>query len=357
LKLSNSAPAIRTIDSRVSAARDYILSCQRSDGAILWFDGGKLDPWDHTEAAMGLSICGEFEAAKQAFRWLSKHQNSDGSWFTKYYGEQEFEAIRADGGKDRNKIETNFVAYPATGLWHFYCASKDKAFLMEHYPTVVKAINYVLTLQTAEGDIQWASSTAETLPHDALLTACASIARSLECAIKIATLLGEPTLKWLQAYRKLAEALRNKPWRFDRTWESKERFSMDWFYPVLAGIYTQSEARIRLDERWSTFVNPNFGCRCVSDEPWITVAESCELCLALIASGQKGKAQELLHLLLRWQDVDGGFWTGYSTRDEVIWPEEKTSWTAAAFLLATDALENITPAASLFTSPSSLLTF
>ena len=34
----------------------YILSVQREDGSIPWEINRKLDPWDHIEAAMGLSI-------------------------------------------------------------------------------------------------------------------------------------------------------------------------------------------------------------------------------------------------------------------------------------------------------------
>ena len=42
--------------------------------------------------------------------------------------------------------------------------------------------------------------------------------------------------QWLLARERLGQALRHKPERFDRTWESKSRYSMDWFYPVLAGV-------------------------------------------------------------------------------------------------------------------------
>jgi len=34
--------------------------------------------------------------------------------------------------------------------------------------------------------------------------------------------------------------------------------------------------------------------------------------------------------------------------DGVIWPEEKTGWTAAAVILASDALNEMTPAGKLF---------
>ena len=39
---------------------------------------------------------------------------------------------------------------------------------------------------------------------------------------------------------------------------------------------------------------------------------------------------------------------GVTFPDRVIWPDEKTSWTAAAVLLAYDALNDLTPASGLF---------
>lgn len=326
----------------------YIQSCQQENGAILWFKGGKLDPWDHTEAAMALSIVGDYENFKRAFNWLRAQQNPDGSWYSKYYGDA------SDGDLDRAKKETNFVAYPACGLWHYYLISQDIEYVEHAFPQIERAIDFVLAQQSADGDIQWAISANEKLPKDALVTASSSVLRSLECAIRLANKL-DIKHQWHKPYHRLAETLLNKPWRFDRTWESKSRFSMDWFYPILAGIYKPSESKIRLESRWNEFVHPEFGCRCVSDEPWMTVAESCELVLALIASQQTDKGKQLFNQLLRWQDDDGGFWTGYSFRDKVIWPTEKTTWTAAAILLALDALEHLTPASRLFTTPSEFL--
>ena len=45
----------------------YILDVQRQDGSIPWEINKKLDPWDHVEAAMGLSIGGKRGEAERCF--------------------------------------------------------------------------------------------------------------------------------------------------------------------------------------------------------------------------------------------------------------------------------------------------
>ena len=60
-----------------SSSIDYILEVQNQDGSIPWEKGKKLDPWDHIEAAMGLSIAGNKVEAEKAFNWLSDNQLDD----------------------------------------------------------------------------------------------------------------------------------------------------------------------------------------------------------------------------------------------------------------------------------------
>ena len=67
-----------------SSSIDYILEVQNQDGSIPWEKGKKLDPWDHIEAAMGLSIAGNKVEAEKAFNWLSDNQLDDGSWYSEY---------------------------------------------------------------------------------------------------------------------------------------------------------------------------------------------------------------------------------------------------------------------------------
>ncbi len=319
----------------------FILDCQQDTGEIPWFEGGYADPWDHVESAMGLSIAGEFEAACRAYEWLAELQLDDGSWWASYRGQD------IDNGQRR---ETNFVAYVATGVWHHYLISGDATFLRAMWPTVDAAIGFVLNLQGPFGEIDWAVDSEGRAKGDALVTGCSSIYKSLECAHNIAVTLGEDRAHWLDARKRLGTALRSRPERFDRTWESKARYSMDWFYPVLTGVYTGAEARARLAARWDEFVEKGLGCRCVSDEPWVTIAESCELVMALLAAGDHARAVEVYSWLQQWRASDGSYWTGYQMVEDLLWPDEKPTWTAGAILLAADALTEHTPAAKLFCS-------
>ena len=319
---------------------DYIASVQEPDGSIPWFEGGYTDPWDHTEAAMGLSICGKHEEAVAAYRWLKHNQKKDGSWWNAY----------KDGVvEDKTRIESNFVAYVSTGVWHHFLITQDQDFLQEMWPVVETSIEFVLALQTEHGEFSWAVDPGKGVLGDALITGCSSIYKSLECAVNIATVLEQKKAHWLSARNKLGHTLRNHPERFDRTWESKERYSMDWFYPVLTGVITGPAARSRLNAKWDTFVEDGLGCRCVSDEPWVTIAESCELTMALIGAGQHKKAAQLFNWLHNYREKDGSYWTGYVFTKDELWPLEKPTWTAGAILLAADALANATPASKLLT--------
>jgi MMP endo-(1,4)-3-O-methyl-alpha-D-mannosidase len=142
--------------------------------------------------------------------------------------------------------------------------------------------------------------------------------------------------------------IRHQPERFDRTWESKSRYSMDWFYPVLSGAISGVDASNRLAARWDEFVEQGLGCRCVVEEPWVTVAESCELVMALLAAGDHARAVEVYSWLHQWRTADGSYWTGYQMVEDLLWPDEKPTWTAGAILLAADALTEHTRAAHLF---------
>jgi len=235
-------------------------------------------------------------------------------------------------------------------VWHHFLITQDTGFLARCFPVVSKAINFVLRYQSPDGEIDWAVDPSGAPLGDALLTGCSSIYKSLECAILIADQLDAPAAEWRAARSSLGDAVRHRPERFDRTWESKSRYAMDWFYPILGGLVVGEQAKDRLVQRWTEFVEPGIGCRCENHQPWATVAESCELTLALLAAGEREQAAELFSWLTQWRDVDGAWWTGYQFAERVLWPKEKPTWTAGAVLLAVDALTHHTAASRLFLS-------
>ncbi|MGK5631041.1 prenyltransferase [Streptomyces sp. URMC 123] len=307
-----------------------ILAAQRPDGAIPWFRGHHLDPWDHIEAAMALDAAGEHERAEAAYRWLADHQNPDGSWYAAY----------ADGDPDRptdRARETNFCAYIAVGAWHHYLSTGDDTFLDSMWPTVHAAIEFVLALQQPGGQIGWKREAVEdgdTPVTDALLTGSSSIHQALRCALAIAEQREEPQPDWELAAGALGHAVRHHPERF----LDKDRYSMDWYYPILGGALTGAAARERIDSRWDDFVVPGLGVRCVLPNPWVTGGESAELALALWVMGESDRAVEILRWIGHLRADNGMYWTGYVFEDDAIWPREQTTWTAGALLLAVAAL-------------------
>jgi len=103
-----------------------------------------------------------------------------------------------------------------------------------------------------------------------------------------------------------------------------------------------------LAARWDDFVVPGLGVRCVDTNPWVTGAETCELAIALAAIGRRDTAIRLLADMQHLGDPDGSFWTGYVFPDRARWPEERSTWTAAAVVLAADVLTRTTAGADVF---------
>ena len=321
-----------------SSSVDYILEVQNQDGSIPWEKGKKLDPWDHIEAAMGLSIAGNKVESEKAFIWLSDNQLDDGSWYSEY-----IESV-----PQTKRRETNFSAYLATGLFHYFLIFEDKKFLERLFPSLEKAMEFVISSQTSKGDIYWAKEEGIEILDDSLITGSSSIYKSLECAIAIYNILGKPIENLKESRLSLKNSINNNPERYDRSWESKSRYSMDWYYPILCGVYDDKEGISIIDSKWSDFIVLGMGCKCVVEEPWVTVAESSELVIALVKLGLIEKAEYIFNSLHQWRDEDGLYWTGYVYTDEKFWPVEKPTWTAGAVLLAADSLYRFTRGSELF---------
>jgi MMP endo-(1,4)-3-O-methyl-alpha-D-mannosidase len=322
---------ILTADDIIATGR-AIVAVQQADGAIGWPDG-HVDAWNHVECAMALSACGLRDAARRAYEWLRTSQQPDGSWLR-----------LMPAGEPDLTTESNHAAYCAVGTWHELLISRDEGFAQRMWPMVRAAIDFVLGLQVPSGEIIWRRLAGGRPDSYALLTGSSSMYSSLRCAIALADYLAEPQPDWELAASQLAHAVACHPGAF----ADKSRFSMDWYYPVLGGPLRGEAARQRLNEGWDSYVVPGVGVRCVSDEPWVTAAETAELAIALEAIGDGGTALDLLDRIQLLRDPSGAYWTGWQYVDRRHYPNEQSSYTAAAIVLAADALCGATSASSIF---------
>jgi hypothetical protein len=323
--------------AQVAETATSIVAMQERDGAVPWTVGEHVDVWNHVEAAMALMVAGEVEAAEAAYDWCLRRQRHDGSWPMKVVA----------GEVEDASGETNMSAYLAVGVWHHWTLRRDLAFVERLWPVVRRGLDFVVGLQLPFGGIAWSQEWDESGPAgvngEALLAGSSSIYQSLRAGVVLADLMGEPQPDWELAGGRLGHALRQHRDLF----LDKSTFSMDWYYPVLGGAVRGEAAYALLAERWETFVEPGLGIRCVSTNPWVTGAETCELVLALDAIGDRDRAIRLLADMQHLRTDEGSYWTGFVWPDGVNWPAEQTTYTAAAVVLAFDALSDGTPGADI----------
>lgn len=305
----------------------FISRHQLPPGAIPWYEGGITDPWDHVECAIALDMVGKFAEAARAYNWLCDIQNPDGSWYSSYLNDQP---------KDLTK-DTNFSSYIATGAWHHYLATRDLGFLHQMWTTIEKSIAFTLHLQQPSGEIYWALDANGVTWPGALLAASSCTWQSIRNSIKIARVLGLEKPDWDAKSRRLARAIREHSELFNKFGENRQDYAINWYYPVLAGVIRGKEAKEHIFKHWEDFVIDNWGCKCVAHAPWVTVAETCELISTLSRISELGKARLLLDWILRLQDKNGGFSAGIKLPEQIIWPQEKTTWTSAAVVMAVSA--------------------
>jgi len=332
-------PAVEGIVSvaDVSATVDAIAAIQQPDGNIPWSAGDHTDPWNLVEAAMALDVGGRRRDAERAYDWLVSMQRPDGGWHAYYVGR----AVKDPA------LDTNVTCYAANGMWHHYLCTGDTGFLEDCWPVVELAVDFALGHQAETGEIAWRGDQ----PADgALLTGSSSIHASLRCAIAIAERLGHERPDWELSLGSLAIAIAHRPDAF----LDKARWAMDWYYPILGGVLRGRAAHARVAAFWDRFVVGGRGVRCVSDRPWVTAAETCELVMALDAVGLDAQARRLFGWVQFLRADSGGYWTGANFDDArfdepgELFPVEQPTWNSAAVVLAANALGGSGPAAGLF---------
>ena len=344
-------PGVLTGDELLRSA-EHLSGLQTNDGMIPWFPGGHCDPWNHVESAMALDVAGFHDEALAAYRWLVDTQLDNGAWHNYY---------TAAGGIEDPKLDTNVAAYIATGAWHHWLCTRSRADAELLWPTVERALVWVLAQRRDDGMMLWAVEADGTRTWDyALLTGSSSIAHALTCGEQLGRVVGRRRPSWVRAALTIAGAIAERPQAF----APKERFAMDWYYPVLTRALDTRDGKVRLTDGWSTFVMDGLGVRCVSDEPWVTASETAEAAVAFATIGDFDTATDLLGWTRSHRLDDGSYVTGIvypdgasadNGRDPIVFPfEEHTSYTAAAVILAADAITGASPAAHIFTAAEPL---
>ena len=238
---------------------------------IPWFPGGHADPWNHVEAAMALTTGGRRAEAERAYAWLARASGPTAPGTS---------TTGTAGWRSTSSTPTSPPTWPPA-IWHHFLATDDTGFLEAMWPVVEAAVGFVLDLQTERGEVIWARHADGTPWSFALLTASSSTYASLRCASAIAARLGHGRAAWVHAADRLGHTIAHHPGAF----LPKDRWSMDWYYPVLTGVLTGPAATARLAAGYQRFVMEGLGVRCVADKDWVTAAETAECAMAYLAAG------------------------------------------------------------------------
>jgi hypothetical protein len=332
-------PSVEGVLTRAQVAETAatIAGMQEADGAVPWTVGEHVDVWNHVEAAMALLVAGEADASEAAYEWCRRNQRHDGSWAMKIVG----------GAVEDPSGETNMSAYLAVGVWHHWLLRRDLGFVELMWPVVRRALDFVVGMQLPFGGIAWSQEWDDHGPsrvnRDALLAGSSSIYQSLRAGVALAELVGDSQPEWELVGGRLGHALREHRDLF----LDKSTFSMDWYYPVLGGAVRGQAGIDLIASRWDDFVVPGLGIRCVDSNPWVTGAETCELVMALDCLDDHERAVQLYADMQHLRHENGSYWTGYVYPDDVNWPGEQTTYTAAAVILAADELSRTSPASGI----------
>ena len=255
---------------------------------------------------------------------------------------------RNDGSIEDHKIDTNVCAYIAAGVYHHYRSTWDRGFAENLWPAVERRARVRAVAAPARRRAVVGRRARDASPWNyALLTGTSSIQHSLRCGAALGEALGSRRARTgSTAADRMVEVIRTRPHAF----EPKTRWAMDWYYPVLTGALVGEEAKARLAEGWDMFAMEGLGIRCVSDEPWVTASETAECALAYATIGDLSTATDLLRLDTHASPARRLVLDRHSSipTGELFPPDEHTSYTAAAVLLAVDGITQTTQASDLF---------
>ena len=298
---------------KLEPAKDWIIKNQSDDGSICWDEKGKCDPWDHCECLIALAIYEEWDAWHKGVNWFLENINQHGLIFP------EFQNQRAT----QMHFESHHAPYISLALMQASLIDKKQIDYLSKKSNFKEKIDLIFNelnnFRDEDGYYFWAKD-KKGYSDNSLITATMSILLSIK-ANDISKDINFDTLKWSK--------------KFNRDGQDRSRFSMDFYYPFLAGI---KKDKSEFKKVLKSFYVEGLGVKCVKEEPWVTFAESSECVLAALVNGNENLAEEIFKNLLQFQNSEGIFPTGYQYDLKIFWPDEKSTWTNAAVIIAGHAL-------------------
>ena len=314
-------------EDEIRSTAKFIKASQLSNGLIPWFEGGQIDPWNHLEAAIGLAVGSEPDAAIGALLALIKIQNRDGS-FCHFY--------LAQGVKEPNR-DTNVSSYIAMGLLGVmaYVEGYESE---EVFASVSAALDYLVNLQRPDGGFPMLERPDGSLYLGSLLAGSCSILNAFEAGCVLAGYYEVERPTWKIAIQGLIEyLLGSRSLILD-----KSSWAMDWYYPALCGLgrYVDDDVSNEpLGVRSNGFFQPGLGVRCLKEKHWFTAAETAEAAMAHVLAGDRAMGAEMLGCVARFRRPDGGYYTGLVYPTDTSYPgDEASTYSAGAVLIANDVV-------------------
>jgi len=293
-------------------SKNWIISNQSSSGAIFWDEKGKCDPWDHCECLIALAIYEEWEHFWRGVNWFITNLNEDGLIYAEFQNEK----------PSKLHYESHHAPYIIMPLIQASLIDKEqdyKKILTNEQLLKLENIFEVLDdFKDEDGYFYWAKD-SNGYSDNSLITASMSIFLSLVGKDKSFPKFN--TEMWQE--------------KFNRDGVDRSRFSMDFYYPFLAGIKNNKKEFLDLLDNYYV---KGLGVKCVAEEPWVTIAESSECVISALIHDNENIAKQIFNDIQQFQNKDGIFPTGYQYDMEIFWPEENSTWTNAAVIIAAHAL-------------------
>lgn len=307
---------------------NWIEKNQSSSGMIYWDEKKNFDAWDHFECLTALAILGRKDSFLKGLNWFLDNLSKDSQIFSLYKGEK----------VTHNYYELHHAIYFSVPLLQGFYIFEEIELLKKNFDPLKKIVEKTINSRDNYGFFYWAEKDGE-FQDNSLISATSSIYLSLKASIEIYKFLKKDTKLLEDIIKSIEQQFTGDMSRFNRDGVDRSRFSMDAYYPYLAGINLDNQTLL---DSLSDFYVPGMGIKCVKEEPWVTFAESSEAIISLIRVGEIEFAKKIMSEIENFKNKEGIFPTGYQFSEKIFWPDERSTWTNAAYIIAKDCLYDLT---------------